>query len=209
MAYVLFCFPQMSNPSNKQEMMKKYLLMAMAVGLLFVSSAARAQSVQVFINDDKGPFTNVRDGVKGNIVGKIPVDQSIMLAVEEPKNGWWRICEGMYYTPDGDETKLSGSQNGYWIHSSVIGISTRNYGGQTLCLRDQPSEVGKPVFTFSKELLLNPIDVKDEWVKVQTPDGKHSGWILEYWLCGDQLLLTRYQKTTSHPLGTCCRKGGS
>ena len=165
--------------------MKKKVFLLMAFLLAVV--AVRAQYIEVYIADNNGPYTNVRDGIKGNIVSKIPVDENIMLYVESPKNGWWRICDDEYWNPDGDTFGLTGSRKGYWIHSSVIGVSTRNYGGEKLCLMDRPSAKSKVVYTFTEEILLHPVDIMGDWVKVKTADGKHVGWILGEWLCGNSV----------------------
>ena len=164
-------------------MKKVFLLFIMLTAVM----AVRAQVLTVFISDDDGPYTNVRDGVNGKIVGKIPVNEDIMLDVMSPKNGWWRIFEGEYWNPDGDTTELKGSRTGYWIHSSVIAVSTRNYGGEKLCLMERPSAKSKVVYTFTEEILLNPVDIMGDWVKVKTTDGKHVGWILAEWLCGNSV----------------------
>jgi hypothetical protein len=31
------------------------------------------------------------------------------------------------------------------------------------------------------------MDIKGDWVKVKTIDGKYTGWIEEEWLCGNSL----------------------
>ncbi len=155
--------------------------------LLFISfvCVGFAQSVEVFIADPDGPYTNVRNAPKGKVMERIPTELDIILSVESPRNGWWRICEDMYYNLDGTEIHLKGSETGYWIHYSVLCVSSSNYGGQCLTLREEPSETSAAVYTFKEEILLQPIDVKDEWVKVRTEDGKHTGWIEAHWLCGN------------------------
>jgi len=35
--------------------------------------------------------------------------------------------------------------------------------------------------------LLRPMEIKDDWVKVKTIDGKYTGWIEIEWLCGNSL----------------------
>ena len=66
--------------------------------------------------------------------------------------------------------KLKGSATGYWIHYSVLGMGTRNYGGQTLYIRQSPSANAPVVFKFKEEEILRPMDIKGDWVKVQTYD---------------------------------------
>ena len=35
--------------------------------------------------------------------------------------------------------------------------------------------------------MLRPVDIRGNWVKVKTIDGKHTGWIESEWLCGNPL----------------------
>lgn len=163
--------------------MKKTLLAIMMFACTAI--AGNAQTLGVFIFDSNGPYTNVRNAPKGKVVDKIDTYGDFMLMVESPKNGWWRIKGGTYESPEGDQTKLKGSQTGYWIHNSVIGVGTRNYGGEKLYLRQSPN--GKIVYSFNEEIFLRPLEIKGDWVKVKTADGKHIGWIEEEWLCGNSV----------------------
>ena len=168
--------------------------------LLFFSCAlvGHAQIIDVYIFDNDGPFTNVRNSPnKGKVVDKIPVDVSATLTVEKPTNGWWRIVGECYEClttetqEDGSEfanVKLKGSTTGYWIHNSVIGIGTRNYGeNQKLQLRSEPSKSAAVSYTLKGEQTVHPIDVKGSWVKVKTADGKGQGWLEKEWLCSNPL----------------------
>ena len=163
--------------------MKLFVLMTL---LTWLSAGVNAQSLDVFTADNNGKFTNVRNAPKGKVVDKIPTNENAMIGVEKPTNGWWKIVGDTYDTGD-SEGKLKGSTTGYWIHYSVLGTRTRNYGGQTLYLRQSPSASAPVVYKFKEEIVLRPIDIKGEWVKVQTADGKFTGWIEEEWLCGNAL----------------------
>ena len=163
--------------------MKKYLF---TISLLLLTIAASAQGLGVYILDYDGDFTNVRNAPKGKIVFKLPARDGVMIDVDKVVNGWWHICSE--YAGSGDENyKLTGSTTGYWIHYSVLAMGTRNYGGQTLYIRQSPSASAPVVYKFKKEIQLRPMDIKGEWVKVQTTDGKYTGWIEEEWLCGNSL----------------------
>ena len=165
----------------------KKILMALALTTFVV--IAKAQLLGVFISDDTGTPTNVRNTPKGEVVAKLNPTSGIMLAVEYQKNGWWEISDGNYCDPDNDfkEEYPTGSTTGYWIHYSVLALGTRNYGGQTLHLRKSPSSKAKSVYSFKEEIILRPMEIKGEWVKVQTADGKHTGWIEDEWLCGNSV----------------------
>ena len=164
-------------------MKKLFITLALTVVAL---TAVKAQSINVFIFDNAGKYSNVRNAPKGKVVDRIPVNQNAMLDVGEPSNGWWQIYDQSYYIPDGGLAHLSGAQH-YWIHHSCIAVSTRNYGGETLFLRSRPSSKGSVVFSFSEEITLRPVDIVEGWVKVKTIDGKHEGWIEEEWLCGNSV----------------------
>ena len=94
--------------------------------------------------------------------------------------------EQSYETGD-FEGKLKGSTTGYWIHYSVLGMGTRNYGKEKLTLRQSPNAKSAAVYSFTKEIVLRPMDIKGDWVKVKTIDGKYTGWIEADWLCGNSL----------------------
>jgi len=154
--------------------------------LLFTSIIMKANcQCAVFITDNSGKYTNIRAAAKGKIVDKIPTELIVMLVVNNPVNGWWRIVGDSYSAMDSDDVTLKGSTTGYWIHSSVIGLGTRNYGGETISLRKSPSASSKAVFSFSDERRLHPVDICEGWVRVRTEDGRHEGWIEEEWLCGN------------------------
>ena len=165
-------------------MKKKLFVLLMMMTCLSVGVSA--QSLGVFTYDNSGKFTNVRNAPKGKVVDKIPTEVCAMIGVEKPTNGWWMIIGDTYDTGD-DEGTLKGSTTGYWIHYSVLAMGTRNYGGQTLYIRQSPSASAPVVYKFKKEIQLRPMDIKGEWVKVQTTDGKYTGWIEEEWLCGNSL----------------------
>lgn len=165
---------------------RKVFLTAMMMAMALM---VNAQSLAVYISDNSGSATNVRNAPKGKVVAKLNANSGIMFDVESPRNGWWKISGGVYTDPDKDmdDFRLKGSTTGYWVHYSVIGFSTSNYGGQTLHLRQSPSGESRSVYSFKTELLLRPLEVRGNWVKVVTGDGKHTGWIEKEWLCGNSV----------------------
>ena len=165
--------------------MKKKLFVLMTL-MTWLSVDVSAQSLGVFTYDNSGKFTNVRNAPKGKVVDKIPTDVCAMIGVEKPTNGWWKLTDNTYETGDFDG-KLKGSTTGYWIHYSVLAMGTRNYGKEKLTLRKLPDAKSVAVYSFTEEILLRPIEIKDDWVKVKTTDGKYTGWIEIEWLCGNSL----------------------
>ena len=157
--------------------MKRFFLL---LALLTIAVGINAQSLSVYVNDNSGSSTNIRNSPKGKVVHRIPQTTIAMLEVEEPQNGWWRICDDSYFSvADGYEglSKLTGSRTGYWIHNSVIAVSTRNYANETLYLYQQPNVKSKKVYPIYVEMKLHPLEVRGDWVKCTTFTGNNIGWI--------------------------------
>jgi len=169
-------------------MKRTFLVLMLLAGLVY---SAFAQSLSVYISDQDGQFTNVRNAPRGKVTDKIPASVDAILTVESPQNGWWKVSGGTYETVDGDVIRLKGSSKGCWVHSSVLCLGTRNYGGERLTLRQSPSAKSAVAYSFKEEILVRPVDIKGDWVKVKTSDGKHVGWIEAEWLC-------------SNPVTNCC-----
>ena len=170
--------------------MRKFLF---TLFMAFVAVATYGQTendtLSVFIID-KTP-TNVRSTPGGSVVLQLPCDCSYIAMVCSPRNGWWRLVQAEN-AEEGIEVSLAGSPSRqYSVHGTVLGLSSRNYGGERLVLRAEPNDKAKPVYSFTDEITLIPVDVKGDWVKVSTPDGKHTGWIEVEQLC-------------ANPLTNCC-----
>ncbi len=166
--------------------MRKKFLIALAVGMLLLASSVHAQdTVGAYLVDTNGPYTNIRNAPNGKVVDKISTEVTGDMTLITPRNGWWRIAGDSYSNYDKEEeVKLKGSKTGYWIHYSCVGFSTRNYGKEEVYLRATPSNKGRVVYTIKEaEVLLHPIDVKGDWYKVKTADGKHEGWVNTLWIC--------------------------
>ena len=162
--------------------MKKLLLLAVCVA---ASLGASSQTIAAFITDNSA--TNLRSAPSGKVVMKLPNNTSYIVVLSSPSNGWWKVDE-VENAEEGTDIMLKGSPTRkYWIHHSVVGYGTRNYGGERWCLRAAPSAKAKAAYWFKEEIILHPIDVKGKWVKVTTSDKKHTGWIEDDKLCGNPL----------------------
>ena len=170
--------------------MKRTVLFALvAVWALLAVADDEENQVWAYIVDDTP--TNVRCEPKGAVAFTLPCDWSYIVCLSDPTNGWWRLRYAEI-AEEAEEVRLAGSSTEeYWVHYSVVGIGTRNYGNQRLVLRAQPFEAAAVVYSFTEELSLHPLEVNGDWVKVVTPDGQHTGWIDSEWLC-------------SNPLTNCC-----
>ena len=64
--------------------MKRLLLL---LALVTMAVGMNAQSLNVYVNDNSGSDTNIRNAPKGRVVQRIPKVTIAMLLVETPKNG--------------------------------------------------------------------------------------------------------------------------
>ena len=165
-------------------MMSKRIFMSMATALMALALHAQNYT-SAFGCDSDGPYTNIRNAPNGKVVDQIPTEDDTMFVLDTPTNGWWRIVGNGYSNVENQYIDLEGSTTGYWIHSSVVAVGTRNYGNEVLLLKASPSDDAKTVGRITEESLVHPIDVKGDWVKVKTFDGRQTGWIEEYWLCSN------------------------
>ena len=153
-------------------------------GVFTYESAAPKAVVYCFVSDKTA--TNVRNAPGGTVIGQIPKPGSWSLTVYNPQNGWWQILHGVVVEDmEGDVIEFEGDA---WVHGSVLGIGTRNYGGQTIPLLAEPREGAAVSGKITKqEVTVRPQDVSEdgEWVKVSW--NGQSGWIDTYWLCANTL----------------------
>ena len=125
--------------------------------------------------------TNVRNAPGGQVIRQLPQAGIYTLVVYAPQNGWWRILNGVVEEMDEGAIEIPGEA---WIHSSVIGLSTRNYDGKALPLRSEPRADASVAGRITlPEDLVRPLDISEDgkWVKVSW--GKISGWVEARMLC--------------------------
>lgn len=157
---------------------------------VFAQDSAGNDTLWVYILDYDGPFTNLRDKPKGAVIGRISIEEYVVLGIDRVENGWWHVVRGEVELVGADEPTVY-NDGVAWIHQSVLGMATRNYAGQKLTLRAAPSDTAKAVYSFTDEIQVRPLAIDGEWVKVRTLNGKHTGWIKVEWLCGN-------------PVSNCC-----
>ena len=165
--------------------MKKLFLVALAT--IACLSAIAQKEIGAYISDDSGTPTNIRNAPGGQIVMSLPDTCSYMMTLSNPRNGWWRV-EDVECAENATDIPLVGSSKGeYWIHYSVVGFTTRNYGNQRLCLRAEPSKKSKAVHWLVGETNVHPIDAtkSTDWVKVEA--NGHQGWIPSEMMCYNPL----------------------
>ena len=171
--------------------MKKIFLTTLI--MVFALSAYAQTSAFAYIFDKSGTPTNVRNAPSGKVVQKLPdVDGGYVVELLEVKNNWWRIDPVIEIYGDEDrELELQGSKTGYWLHNSVIQFNIA--GEHENVLRATPSPKGKPLkigVTYLMETGLRPLQIRGEWIKVETTDKRYTGWM-------------PIDKICSNPLTTC------
>ena len=170
--------------------MKKYVLLAVLLVTTFTVGAQEKMLI-AFLDCDP-PCSSILNKPSGATVMTLSCDEPYMFNLSSPQDGWWKINDIWNAADDEDTTSLVGSDTGeYWIHFSALGLGTSNYGGQELHLRAAPDSEADIVFTFNQELMLMPLDVQGDWVKVKVDGDDIIGWIEAEWLC-------------SNPLTNCC-----
>jgi len=148
-------------------------------------------SVDAYIADpDASGPTNVRSSPNGKVVLELIHDgeeyEEYFLSLVGSQDGWFKV-----------EDKIDGIVNAYsipgglgWIHGSVIGVDTRNYGGETLDFYESADENSKVVATIKSEKHFKLKDSCGDWTQVEGSDEKGKkfvGWIKNEWLCGNPL----------------------
>lgn len=166
-------------------MKRLFLFAVIAVTMLAASAQA---TIEPFVHDTTSTGTNIRVEPRGKIALTLPAG-SYMLTLSNPQGGWWEVKDIFEAEEGNDMTeRLHGSKTGkYYIHYSVVAFATRNYGGQLYFLREKPDPKSRAILRFKEEMLLRPIDVNGEWIRVRTLDGKYDGWIHTEQLCGNPL----------------------
>lgn len=167
-------------------MIKRFFAITIAMTALTLVAGAH-DLMLAFICDNDGDFTNLRSAPRGAVAMQLPTENTYIVDISNPLNGWWQVDFVAEATED-EPVELVGSSTGkYWIHNSVIALSSRNYGGERWCLRARPDGYSKAVYYYSEETLFHPVDIKGDWIKVRTTDGLHTGWIELIDLCDNPL----------------------
>ena len=153
----------------------KKLILFWFFALTIAFSSVSQQNLHAYIADYDDTTTNVRNAPNGKVVHVLEHEDGIVLTLIEAVNGWWKIDSTIEYWGDDErEVKLEGSTTGYWVHNSVIGFT--GAGGDVGCkIYSKPSHKSRIVREYDGQLL-HPIEIKGNWVKVRTEDGKHTGW---------------------------------
>ena len=141
-------------------------------------------SFTAYLADPDMSGTNVRKEPKGTVVYKIvrgDEEDEVTISFSESKNGWFKVT-----SIEEMEGKAEMDYSAAWIHGSVLGLNTSNYGGQTIKVNQEANATSATVKELTEETYnLSLVDFCGEWVKVK---GKgFSGWINQEWLCSSTM----------------------
>jgi hypothetical protein len=148
------------------------------------NSNCTPSTLEVYLNDPDESGTNIRQSPGGKVVMQLvkgDIDDEFFIKLTQADKGWFKIKSPI----GGMEEDVEIPNGEGWIHGSVIGVDTRNYGGQTLELLDSPIN-GNVVGEIKEQVYgLKLKDICGRWVQV---DYKGIvGWIDSNWLCGNPL----------------------
>ncbi|MBN2776194.1 MAG: hypothetical protein JXR36_01035 [Bacteroidales bacterium] len=132
--------------------------------------------------DDSG-VTNLRSNPNGKILKSLEHDYDYIINLDAQQNGWFRI-----ESIEGIDTRIDVPKSELWIHHSVVGVDSKNYGNQTLnlyLLADSDSDVCGQI-TQETTLRVTKLAGDFAFVFFHNANGeKISGWIKKEWLCGN------------------------
>ena len=106
-----------------------------------------------------------------------------MVHIVESNEGWFKIDGVIAF----DNVIDIPGQFG-WIHHSVLSVSTRNYGGQSISLYENPTSSSKEIATVKNEVSLRFSKLYENFAFVNFVDEsgkKVEGWMDVEWLCGN------------------------
>lgn len=136
------------------------------------------------IYDTTDTDTNIRLAPKGKVSEYKLGKSRKNLVVGEQKDGYYRIIDNEIEYPDDDCDNMlfmDDNATGYWIHRSCLALMSRHNNGEPLMLLKKWDDCDKQpaVYTIKTPTLLRPMEYaeREGWVKVQTLDGKHTGWV--------------------------------
>ncbi len=165
--------------------MRKHFLLFFAALLLPLAINAQ-ELAYVYIIDNDGPVTNIRNAPRGKVVATLPTDKSFAVRLLAVKGEWWKIGDvADQYGDDEMEYVLRGSTTGYWIHRSLLQFTIA--GDPTGAMHAKPSAKSRTIKVTGAEQAYHPIGVSGKWIKAVSTDGKVTGWIHRDRICYNPL----------------------
>ena len=133
--------------------------------------------------DKKNP-TNIRKSPGGEVLVALEPNNDYGVDIIGQKNAWFKI--NMVDVFDTDAVDIPGQIG--WMHSSVLAVRTRNYGGQKLNVYSFPDKTSEVVGVIKEEIEVRFTKIYKDFVLIRFFDNKGKlieGWIESEWLCGN------------------------
>ncbi|MCP4458775.1 MAG: hypothetical protein GY816_12240 [Cytophagales bacterium] len=145
------------------------------------------KKLQAFVSDPDTEPTNVRAEPGGEIVSKLPQENGYEVSISGVSDGWF-LVSGIW-SPDNDDGSYDEIRG--FIHGSVLGMDTRNYGAEEIYLYAIADDDSETVVTIESEVrvTLKNTNSDGSWLQVRwIHDGKTDvGWIHRDMLCGSMV----------------------
>ncbi len=140
--------------------------------------------LNVYLDDPDSTGTNIRQSPGGKLLMTLIKDDiniEYFFTLTEARDGWFKIKGPI----GGMEEDIELTSKEAWIHSSVISVDSRNYGGQAIEVF--ASVKGKTlVGSITQEVAgIKVKDMHGKWVKIDY--NGLEGWVDTKWLCGNPL----------------------
>ena len=133
-----------------------------------------------YLIDDDTNGTNLRKRPNGEIIYVLKTQYgNVEFRLSESKDNWFKITNIDTYDdiiePIPDEC---------WIHGSLLGANTRNYGGQPVALYKTQDTTQMAFTIYEQDVLLSYNAMcGSDWVQVNYKG--ELGWIQSEWLCSN------------------------
>lgn len=133
-----------------------------------------------YLIDDDTNGTNLRKSPNGEIIYVLKTQNgNVEFRLSESKDNWFKITN-----IDAYDDIIEPIPDECWIHGSLLGANTRNYGGQPIALY-KTQDTTQMAFTIYEQDVILRFNAMcgSNWVQV-----KHKGelgWIQSEWLCSN------------------------
>lgn len=142
---------------------------------------------EAYVSDGTGSNTNIRNAPSGEVVLELlNGEDEYFLSIIGCKGKWFKIK-----SPVGGidvDYEIPGGEG--WIHSSVMGMDTRNYGNQPIEIQIDATPRSEVVGIIEMEAHIKPVSACDDRVQIlyEKENGEQiTGWIFSDWICGNPL----------------------
>lgn len=140
-------------------------------------------ALDAYIDDPSKTATNIRKTPGGEVVLQLPYGKDdYFLTIVDQKDGWFKVS-----SIEGIEVSYDLPEGGAWVHNSVVGAGTRNYGNQHIVIYLLASENSKKLDVIKIETAVHVLEICNDFVKIKTATGNQVGWVKKEWICGNPL----------------------